>query len=965
MERRARSERGLDMTTASVSPLLRHIQKLTASCGVQEWTDRQLLEGFAARGDEAAFTALVYRHGPMVLRVCRRVLHHEQDAEDAFQATFLVLARNYRSIQNRDTVSDWLYGVAYRTAMKAKRSAGRRRKHEAKLTAVAPQTAIPTWDDVQAVLDEEIQRLPPCFRQAFVLCQLEGKSGPEAALELGCKEGTVKSRLNRARRLLRHQLARRGIQLTALLAGLSIAESNGRAALPTPLARVTIRSGLLVAAGEPAAGLIPSHVNALATGVTRAMFLTRAKLSTALLLAASLLVLGAAALARQVPAGSKLPAGGASLGGNIQTPSLSPQKAAVEKNDRIEVRGCVVDPEGKPFAGAKLYLNYHHSTAEDRPLRATSTANGHFTFAFKRSLLDESSPYTSWFQVIAVAEGYGPDWAYQDKPVARVEWTLSLVKDVPIRGRILDVNGKPVKSATLRVEHIDAYANTEAFLQTVRERGWPLVDSKGWSGPLPGQPQTLTTGTDGGFQLAGVGKDRLISFQVEGPGIQWGPLRALGRAMKAPVEPSRPNGPAQGPVIHAVYPATFDYVVQPSRLIRGVVRDKKTGQPVGGAGVSASGTTDRASTDERGRFELRGFGKRAEGYGLVVSPASPQYFSRSVTFPDTLGLGPIESDIELVRGILVKGQITHQVTGKPIAGARVHYNPIVPNPFVRLFGPNGAGVSPCSWASTGSDGSYSLVVLPGPGVLGFLASSPKETFMPALVTTQELKAFFKDEADHGDEDTLKVQAGINSWSVVGQAQYNHLLLLNLGEKEETLTRDVALRPARPLRGKVVGADRKRLAGVTAFNLAPGVLSQPLAEDTFTVEGLNPQRTRHLVFLDKGRKHGAFVSITGEVKEPLTVRLQECGSVAGRLLDQDGQPARGAMVRLDPEALLDSAPAKVKTDSEGRFRIDGLVPGQKYQARLGLPPFGQYLFTPFTLETGQSKDLGECQLKPRQ
>jgi RNA polymerase sigma factor (sigma-70 family) len=169
------------MATVQLGTLLGHIQKSTVGCCARERTDRELLDDFAARRSEAAFAALVSRHGPMVLRVCRRVLRHEQDAEDAFQATFLVLARDTRSIRKREAVADWLHGVAYRTAMKARRSAARRRDHEARLQAPAPQAApSPTWDEVQAILDEEVQRLPPCFREAFVLCVLEGKSGPEA-----------------------------------------------------------------------------------------------------------------------------------------------------------------------------------------------------------------------------------------------------------------------------------------------------------------------------------------------------------------------------------------------------------------------------------------------------------------------------------------------------------------------------------------------------------------------------------------------------------------------------------------------------------------------------------------------------------------------------------------------------------------------------------------------------------------
>src|SRR5262245_19689372 len=222
------------MGMAQPGTLLRHIHHLAAGRGLTQRTDRQLLDDFAARrGDEAAFAALVARHGPMVLRVCRRVLSHEQDAEDAFQATFLVLARNAGSIRKREALADWLHGVAYRTAMKVKRTAARRRTHEERLRAVTPETTTgPTWDDVQAVLDEEIQRLPEPFRAVFVVCVLEGKCGPAAAAELGVKEGTVSSRLTRARQRLRLRLARRGIKLAVLLAAVSVAESAGKAAVP-------------------------------------------------------------------------------------------------------------------------------------------------------------------------------------------------------------------------------------------------------------------------------------------------------------------------------------------------------------------------------------------------------------------------------------------------------------------------------------------------------------------------------------------------------------------------------------------------------------------------------------------------------------------------------------------------------------------------------------------------------------
>src|SRR5207245_1510196 len=151
----ARNRRKVAMATVQVGTLLRHIQNLAVG-GARPRTDRRLLDEFSTRRDEAAFAALVARHGPMVLRVCRRVLHHEQDAEDAFQAVFLVLARQSGSIRKREALANWLHGVAYRIAMKAKRSAARRRNHEARLlrNAVSSRTRgsdSPRWDRLKAL----------------------------------------------------------------------------------------------------------------------------------------------------------------------------------------------------------------------------------------------------------------------------------------------------------------------------------------------------------------------------------------------------------------------------------------------------------------------------------------------------------------------------------------------------------------------------------------------------------------------------------------------------------------------------------------------------------------------------------------------------------------------------------------------------------------------------------------------
>jgi RNA polymerase sigma factor (sigma-70 family) len=441
------------MTTARLGTLLRHLQTLGAGRHEPETTDRQLLDDFAGQRDESAFAAIVSRHGAMVLGVCRRVLGHEQDAEDAFQATFLVLARNSVSIRKREALAEWLHGVAYRTAMKAKRSAARRRSHEDQVRHSTPEAVSnPRWDEVQAVLDEEIRRLPEPFRSAFTLCVLEGKSGPQAAAELGCKEGTVSSRLTRARRLLQQRLSRRGIQLGTLLAALSVAESASRAALPAALAQAASRFGLLVAAGEPAAGVIPSHVAALATGVTRAMFLSKAKIAVVMLVAAGLFAAGAGVLRYQTAVGQESeevpPAPAAKA--PAKPPTAGAKPPAENDKDTVAIAGRVLDPDGKPIAGAKLYQAFWVEFIEGNPppapkLRGTSDRDGRFQFRVPRDELTEHPKAV--LQVVAIADGFGPDWVRLDQVDARA-LTLRLAKDdVPITGRVLDLEGRRPLSA--------------------------------------------------------------------------------------------------------------------------------------------------------------------------------------------------------------------------------------------------------------------------------------------------------------------------------------------------------------------------------------------------------------------------------------------------------------------------------------------------------------------------------------
>jgi RNA polymerase sigma factor (sigma-70 family) len=284
------------MTKGSLGEVLLRIRGLVGPGGVSAPSDAQLVALFADRRDEASFAELVRRHGGLVLGVCRRVLDDYHAAEDAFQATFLVLARKAASIRKRQLVASWLFGVAYRIAGKARAAMARRRAREQEWCPrprVDP-TADLVWRELRPVLDEEVSRLPDKYRQPVVLCYLENKSNVEAARQLGWSKGTVSGRLARARALLRARLTRRGLALSGGVFAAALAQ-KATAAVPPALGLSTVKAAALVAAGSAApAAAVSASVTALAQGAVQAMLMTKIKIVTALVLTIGVLGTGAA-----------------------------------------------------------------------------------------------------------------------------------------------------------------------------------------------------------------------------------------------------------------------------------------------------------------------------------------------------------------------------------------------------------------------------------------------------------------------------------------------------------------------------------------------------------------------------------------------------------------------------------------------------------------------------------------------
>jgi RNA polymerase sigma factor (sigma-70 family) len=251
-------------------------------------SDGQLLAQFVNQRDDQAFAALMSRHGIMVVSVCRRILGNAADADDAFQATFLVFVRKAKSLLSRPLLGDWLHGVARRAALKIKSAAARRRMKEQAMARSEAQGE-EARDDWLPLLDEELSRLPEKYRLPIILCDLEGRTRQEAARQLDWPEGTVAGRLARGREMLHKRLLRRGVTLSLAALSAALTQKTALAALPATLVSSTIKAAALVAAGQIAAdGVISAKVATLTGEVMKTMLLSKLKTLAALFVVCAL-----------------------------------------------------------------------------------------------------------------------------------------------------------------------------------------------------------------------------------------------------------------------------------------------------------------------------------------------------------------------------------------------------------------------------------------------------------------------------------------------------------------------------------------------------------------------------------------------------------------------------------------------------------------------------------------------------
>jgi hypothetical protein len=390
-----------------------------------------------------------------------------------------------------------------------------------------------------------------------------------------------------------------------------------------------------------------------------------------------------------------------------------------------------------------------------------------------------------------------------------------------------------------------------------------------------------------------------------------------------------------------------------------VVRDRLTGRPLAGVkvglhvtGPQAIGPTTRTARD--GRYEL--LGPDLPRAIVVAQPQRGQPYFAEMKLANADGPGPLTADFELLGGLPLRGRVTDQSTGKPPRRAVVEYYPLPGNAQSASLRGRSRMV-PASASSLGPDGSYSLPVLPGPGIV-LVAASPRDSYASAWLDAKELAALCKGAAEGGASAWAHIADRPATSPARAVDRYNALALIDPDGRAAPPELDFTLHRAPPLRGTVVGPDGEPLGGVKVCGLTSMPDPDVLVSASFTVEGLNPRVPRRLYFYHGEKRLGKALTLRGEQTEALTVRLEPCGEVIGRAADTAGKPAAGMKAWFfRPENDLS---VRAEVDSEGRFRA-ALIPGLKYRGRLSGPWRSGKDLGDLEVGAGQVRDLGDLLL----
>jgi RNA polymerase sigma factor (sigma-70 family) len=955
------------MKRESVNIVLGQIQALYNLGTLGGLSETQLLELFLTRGEDVAqdaFTALVHRHGPMVLGVCRRMLVSTHDAEDAFQATFLILARRAASIVRREQLANWLYGVAVRTARESRRRAARQHARERRLMNVSKVGAEYTPDeshrDLLSLLDEELNRLPPRYRAALVACELEGKSRREAAIQLEMPEGTLSTNLARGRKLLRERLLRRGVSLgVGPFAGL--AQPITAITVSERLAGATIRTALSYASGGVAAGTVPATVASLAEAVLKMMLVTRLAVILTSLVAVGLTAFVTWASVQTGPGGPPIVAQ-AQAAPKTNTPAKAKKAQADETKggpSRARAHGIVVDEAGEPVAGIEVRAN----DGVDPQSRGVTNANGAFDFLIQEpgiegiSLLAASADRTR--QAIY---WYGDD---DGKPMSvdemkqPVRVLLKPAREVVVR--VLDRQGKPVTDAV--VGFVTA-RSAIADGRTDADGRWKVrvpADSADWSvfarkaqlgfdyavangeldialAPLPDQVTLTLDGArtiqvkavDGdGKPIAGVNVG-LISTERKGRGRFWDSF--------FPKAELRPATGKDGVVVLDWLPEHCENMLLASHaeglyaLTDAWIRGDRPVDPLTITFLPLERLSGRVThADGRPAVDTR---VTISGFGPVFHNGPAHSYVSALTDAD--GRYQFNAQSEQVYVVTANGKewaapyragiVVH--AGKPVDGVD-----FVLGRATRVHGRVTIG------KEARPDPKSSVLVTIDQPLVSDEVRIRGQSYHPRA------SGGFWAETD--ENDRYEVYLGPGDYRIAGPYP----------DKPVTLTIPAANPPAEiihdihadagltvgPFAGQVVDAANHPVAGAVVNGwIPPSVGAKPFPEQKTNEQGrFQTERSHTPLVLHAQSADGRLTGLARIDAEALDGRVVvgPVTTARGRLLDLDGKALGQKYLRYgirihhdktDDSRFLDAFGGTVQTDAQGRFTVPDLFPGQTYQ-----------------------------------
>jgi RNA polymerase sigma factor (sigma-70 family) len=836
------------MSTSSRNNLLTYLHAVVGSWRKDSRDDAELLTRFTQMRDEQAFTTLVWRYSALVWRTCRSVLGEGPDTEDAFQTTFLLLARKANQLRST-TLPGWLYKVARRTALNTRTVVCRRQDLERRLEAM-PRSATDgdaAKDELYAALQEELASLPERQRVPLVLRYLEGKTLEEVARILGCARTTLVRRLAKGEETLRARLSRRGLTVATASLGALLAET-AHAAVPARLLGKVVQAAL---ASTPEGSKL---------------------LSLTVAVAASLLVgLGLIAAPWQAPTAKPDASSGR------DEPSVVRKDAPAGQPNRADIRGRVLSPDGRPVPNAQVTALAHRlfmpgeQTLHDRALAVAKTdAAGHFR-------LTVATDFPTWYperRIALVVNAPGqaihtvqlplPNGDIRGHDPETVEVRLS--RTSTIRGRLIDLKGKPAQGVPLRVARLGSAAFD------------PIAAGRS-NDELLGWPGQVTTDADGRFELTRIGQTQMVMLRVEDerfaphvlqlkPGetevsaelepARWIQGRVLAEGANQPLVNVRLSVYApvqQGPVVHTV---ADDQIAR----------------------IRSMDTFD-TRTDAEGRFRVRVFPKRPYTVEFHPPGGSSYLAIRRMETPRTLGLS---GDFILPRGVVVQGRLIEEGTATPVAGGSLlwdapaavtepQFNPSV---IIRAFGMTRADET----------GQFTLTVPRGP--VRFVAFGPTQEYIARPCSFWGHS--FKEKRPYWylTPPPLDLTSG-----------YCHAeTFLERPPAQGAAHVTLSMRKGRTIRGEVVGADGQpvpRAVLLCSGRVSPmlNIQAQPLVVEhgRFLLPGCEEGRVYTVLVVDTKRGQGAVAQVhcPGAPDHSPRIRLEPCGTARVRVETNDNLP----------------------------------------------------------------------------